>query len=169
MTDNDGLEQGPFRILALAALVVACSSLVALVLVEVWQVIGRYALNSSPSWTEPVALLLLKFALMLAAAVGVRSEAHFRFLLFVEASGPKWHARLETIARVVCALIGAALTIWSFTMATATWGVKVAGAALPTGLYFVPFFLGGGLIFLFALEHLLISKPVTSLEQPDGH
>ncbi|WP_262692681.1 TRAP transporter small permease [Kordiimonas aestuarii] len=169
MTDSDGLEHGPFRILALLALIGSCSSLVALVLVEVWQVIGRYALNDSPSWTEPVALLMLKFALMLGAAVGIRSEAHFRFLLLVEAANEVWRPRLEAIARIVCAFIGIILTIWSAIMAAETWGIKVAGAALPTGIYFIPFMLGGALICLFAIERFFLPATAPSTEQPHGH
>ncbi len=162
MTESDGLEKGPFRILALLALIGSCSALVLLVLVEVWQVIGRYALNDSPSWTEPVALLMLKFALMLGAAIGIRSEAHFRFLLLVEAANEIWRPRLEALARTVCALIGLALAIWSAIMAAETWDIKVAGAAMPTGIYFVPFLLGGALITLFAIERFFIATTPAS-------
>ncbi|WP_204271844.1 TRAP transporter small permease, partial [Escherichia coli] len=37
-----------------------------------WQVFGRYVLNASPSWTEPAALLLMSWFILLGSAVGVR-------------------------------------------------------------------------------------------------
>ncbi|TNE63951.1 MAG: TRAP transporter small permease subunit [Alphaproteobacteria bacterium] len=165
MTDSDGLDAGPFQFLARLALVGACVSLVALVLVEAWQVIGRYALEASPSWTEPVALVMIKFALMFGAAVGVRAEAHFRFQLLVDAVPGALHGALEAFARIICALIGAALAIWSAVMAAETWGVKVAGAPLPMGFYFVPFLVGGSLICLFALERLFLARAHTPVAE----
>nr|MBP8908295.1 TRAP transporter small permease [Pseudoxanthomonas sp.] len=41
----------------------AAIALVGLVLVQSWQVFTRYVLNDSPSWTEPVTLLLLATAM----------------------------------------------------------------------------------------------------------
>jgi len=57
---------GPLRSVASAALAIACGALVVLAVVEAWQVVARYILDSPAAWTEPVALLALKVALMLA-------------------------------------------------------------------------------------------------------
>ena len=45
---------------ARCAITIACAALIAMTVVEGWQVFARYVLNDSPSWTEPVALLLMR-------------------------------------------------------------------------------------------------------------
>ena len=55
------------------------AALLGLVVVQGWQVFARYVLNDSPSWTEPVALLLLSTAMSLGAAAGVQRGRHFGF------------------------------------------------------------------------------------------
>jgi TRAP-type C4-dicarboxylate transport system permease small subunit len=54
----------------------AALGLVGLVLCVQWQVVGRYLLNDTPTWTEPVALLLVLYITALAVAVGVRDAGH---------------------------------------------------------------------------------------------
>jgi len=147
------LVHGPLQAVAAAALATACCALVALAVVEVWQVVTRYVLDSPAAWTEPVALLLLKIALMLGAAVGVRQETHFRFALGAAAAG-RWRGPLEAFGRLVTAAIGVVLAIWGASLMIATWELKSPGAPLPTGLNFVPFVVGGALIALFAIERL---------------
>ena len=144
---------GPLLSLARAALVTACCALVALAVVEAWQVVARYVLDSPAAWTEAVALLLLKIALMLAAAVGVRQETHFRFALGAQAAG-RGRAALEAFGRLVTAAIGGVFVIWGASLMIATWELKAPGAPLPTGLNFLPFVVGGALIALFAVERL---------------
>jgi TRAP-type C4-dicarboxylate transport system permease small subunit len=148
---------GPFRSLAGAALAISCCALVALAIVEVWQVVTRYVLDSPAAWTEAVALLLIKIALMLAAAVGVRQETHFRFALGAEAAG-RWRSGLEAFGRLVTAAIGIVLAGWGTSLMLATWELKAPGAPLPVGLNFVPFVAGGVLITLFAVERLYRSR-----------
>jgi TRAP-type C4-dicarboxylate transport system permease small subunit len=148
---------GPLGSVAAAALAIACGALAALALVQAWQVVTRYLLDSPAAWTEPVALLLLKIALMLAAAVGVRQESHFRFALGAEAAG-KWRGALEAFGRLVTALIGLVLAGWATSLMFATWELKLPGAPLPTGLNFLPFAVGGALIALFAVERLRGAK-----------
>jgi TRAP-type C4-dicarboxylate transport system permease small subunit len=70
-----------------ACLVGAAFALVAMALVQAWQVFGRYVLNASPGWTEPVALVLMSLSVMLGSAVAVRQEIHFSFAMLAE-SGP---------------------------------------------------------------------------------
>ena len=147
------LVHGPLQAVASAALSVACCALVALTVVQVWQVVTRYVLDSPAAWTEAVSLLLLKIALMLGAAVGVRQETHFRFALAAAAAGPLRGA-LEAFARLATGAMGVVVAVWGASLMIATWALKTPGAPLPTGLNFLPFVVGGALMALFAIERL---------------
>jgi TRAP-type C4-dicarboxylate transport system permease small subunit len=147
------LVHGPLQRVAGAALWIACCALVALTVVQVWQVVTRYVLDSPAAWTEAVSLLLLKIALMLGAAVGVRQETHFRFALGAAAAGPL-RGPLEAFGRLATAAIGIVLAFWGASLMIATWELKTPGAPLPTGLNFLPFVVGGALMALFAVERL---------------
>ena len=147
------LVHGPLQRVAGAALWIACCALVALTVVQAWQVVTRYVLDSPAAWTEPVSLLLLKIALMLGAAVGVRQETHFRFALGAAAAGPL-RGPLEAFGRLATAAMGAVLAVWGASLMIATWQLKTPGAPLPTGLNFLPFVVGGALMALFAIERL---------------
>jgi len=151
-TEDLAFMQGPLRGLAAAALATAGGALVALALIEAWQVLARYALGAPAAWTEPVALLLLKTALMLAAAVGVRHETHFRFALGAAAAGPRGRAVLESTARLATAAIGVTFAVYGTRLMLATWGLKAPGAAFSSGLNYAPFAFGGLLFVLFAFE-----------------
>jgi len=152
---DDAIQAGPLRGLAAASLAIAGAALVLLALVEAWQVFARYVLDAPSGWTEPVALLLLKIALMLAAAVAVRHETHFRFALGVQAAGPRGGPRLETFARLLTAAIGAVFAVYGARLMLATWALKAPGAPLSVGLFSLPFVVGGTLFVLFAFERLL--------------
>ena len=149
---------GPLRSVASAALAIACGALVVLAVVEAWQVVARYMLDSPAAWTEPVALLALKVALMLAAAVGVRQETHFRFALGAAAAGP-WRSAIEAFGRLVTAATGIVFAGWAASLMLATWELKTPGVPLPVGLNFAPFVAGGALIALFAFERLRRTPP----------
>jgi TRAP-type C4-dicarboxylate transport system permease small subunit len=152
--EDVALGPGPLRGVAAAALAVAGVALVATAAVEAWQVIARYVLDSPAAWTEPVALVLLKTALLLAAAVAVRSETHFRFALGAEALRGAARAALAAFARLATAGIGVAFAASGARLTLATWSMKTAGAPLSQGLNYLPFVVGGILFVLFAFERL---------------
>lgn len=154
-SDSSAIAPGPFRSLAAASLAIAAGALVLLTLVEAWQVFTRYVLDAPAGWTEPVALLLLKTALLFAAAVGVRHEAHFRFALLAQAAGA-WRPMLERFALLATAAIGIVFAGWGAALTLATWAVKTPGATFPTGLSYLPFAVGGALFVLFALERVFV-------------
>ncbi len=52
------------------------TGLLAIVAVVFYQVFGRYVLNSSPTWTENLALVLILYVTLIGAAVGVRDAGH---------------------------------------------------------------------------------------------
>ena len=71
------------------AIAVAVAALLGLVVVQGWQVIARYVINDSPSWTEPVTVLLLTTAMSLGAAAGVHTNRHFGFFLLADFGPPR--------------------------------------------------------------------------------
>ena len=144
---------------AQAAVALAGTSIVAMASVEAWQVFARYVLNDSPSWTEPVALLLMTTAMMLGAAAGVRSNRHFGFFLLVEHASPRARRVLAFIPRIIALAVGSMLAVWGADMMVDAWDFKMAGAPLPQGLVFAPMCLGGALIALFAIEQLISPPP----------
>jgi TRAP-type C4-dicarboxylate transport system permease small subunit len=150
--------------LARIATVTACVCLISMTLVEAWQVYARYVLNNSPSWTEPVVLLLMSGAMMFGAAAGVRAEAHFGFFIMVHLAPPRVRRVLLAVARLIVFAIGAVLAFWGAVLLWDGWSIPMAGAPLPSGLMFLPIGLGGALISLFALERLITAAPAPSVE-----
>lgn len=144
-----------FSAAARLTIAVAGICLCALVLVLAWQVFGRYVLNDSPGWTEPLALTLMSVAALFGAAVAVRSETHFNFPTLVEMAPPPVRAVLKTVARCISLAFGAALAFYGGFLMFDSWDVPMAGAPLPEGVSFIGLCLGGALIALFALERLI--------------
>lgn len=155
---------GKLARLADLTLLIAGLSLVVLALVEGWQVFARYVLNDSPSWSEPVALLCMKLAMMLGAAAGVRAQGHFGFFIGVHAAPPGVQHLLLAFSRIVQAGVGLLLFIWGARLSYETWGVSMPGAALPLGMGYLPLWLGGALITIFAVELLLRGPGLRSEE-----
>jgi TRAP-type C4-dicarboxylate transport system permease small subunit len=141
--------------LASLAMGLAGLALVAMALIQAWQVFARYVLNDSPGWTEPLALLLMSFAVMFGAAVAVRRESHFAFQTLRDAMPGPQQWLMKSISRLIAAAGGAGLMVLGGTLMVDDWPVVMAGAPLPAGLKFAGLCFGGALILLFALERLL--------------
>lgn len=154
MTDAPVARRRPLDGLDGLILGLAGLALVAMALVQAWQVFARYVLNDSPGWTEPVALLLMSFAVMFGAAVGVRRETHFAFMNLRDALPAPMKALLKSISRLIAAAAGLGLMAMGGTLMIDDWAVPMAGAPVPSGLRFAALAVGGFLILIFALERL---------------
>ena len=132
----------------------AATALLGLVLVQGWQVIARYVLNDSPSWTEPVTVLLLSTTMSLGAAAGVHERRHFSFALLAEALSPGLRHAMHLLAQLAVVLIGAVLAWWGTVLFADGLGIRAAGAALPQSANYLPMAVGGALMALFAAVQL---------------
>jgi TRAP-type C4-dicarboxylate transport system permease small subunit len=160
--------KGVFGAVASAAIAIAATSLCALVLVLAWQVFGRYVLNSSPSWTEPVALTLMSVAALFGAAIAVRSESHFAFPTLVENAPGPLRALLKVLARLIALGFGLALAGFGGFLMVDSWTVPMAGAPFPEGVGHIGLCAGGALIALFSLERLMFGDPPEQHAAPAG-
>src|SRR5215831_3882562 len=122
LNDNSMLAK-----LAKLTLGVAGAALVAVAVVEGWQVFARYVLNNSPSWTEPVALLSMSTAMFCGAAVGVRSNRHFGFFMFVEHASPIARRVLQLAAALIAVLVGGMFFLAGGRLVRESWDFPMAG------------------------------------------
>jgi TRAP-type C4-dicarboxylate transport system permease small subunit len=151
--------QGIARVLAALshiALWIAGLGMVAMTALVAWQVFARYVLNDSPSWTEPVSILVMSWFIFLGAAVGVRENFHMGFDVLVhflpESTGP-WMRAISDVAVVV---FGIGMVIYGMQLTIDTWPAIIPVLHLPGGFTYMPIVAGGALMTLFALERLAL-------------
>jgi TRAP-type C4-dicarboxylate transport system permease small subunit len=140
--------------LADLAIAIAALALLGLVLVQGWQVIARYVLNDSPSWTEPVTLLLLSTAMSMGAAAGVHTRRHFSFSVLAEALSPRPRHVMHVLQALVIVVIGAVLAYWGAVLFIDGLHIPTAGAPLPESIEYLPVAVSGALMALFALVQM---------------
>lgn len=141
--------------LATGATAVAAVGLAGMVTVQAWQVFARYLLNNSPSWTEPVTLVLLSTTLSFGAAAGVHARSHFAFPLFVRLLPVPAQRGFARLSAAVVGGTGALLAVGGGQLMLDGLAVKMAGAPLQQGAAFLPLCVGGALMLVFALPQLL--------------
>ena len=160
-------QAGPQRALeALATVVIhiAVVALLGLVVVQGWQVFARYVINDSPSWTEPVTLLLLSTAMSMGAAAGVHTHRHFGFFLLAEHLNPLARRVVDALVPLVVASIGAVIAWWGWVLWIDGLHIKTAGANLPQSVNYLPLSLGGALMVVFALNRLWLALRPAAIE-----
>jgi TRAP-type C4-dicarboxylate transport system permease small subunit len=142
---------------------IAATALLGLVLVQGWQVIARYVINDSPSWTEPVTVLLLSTAMSLGAASGVHSKRHFAFSLLAESLALPVRRLLQAIPPLVILAIGVTIAYWAWVLLIDGLDIRAAGANLPQSINYLPLSVGGALMAVFAFGQFLdaLRQPAT--------
>ncbi|WP_017355514.1 TRAP transporter small permease [Stenotrophomonas sp.] len=151
------LRSAPQRVLdriADVAIHIAVIALLGLVVVQGWQVFARYVINDSPSWTEPVTLLLLATAMSLGAATGVHTRRHFGFFLLAAHMRPGLRRAVDMFAALVVVVLGAVIAWWAAVLLLDGLDIKTAGANLPQSINYLPLSIGGALMAVFALNQM---------------
>ena len=74
-----------------------------------WQVFARYMLNSSPAWSETIALLLMLYYIMLAAAVGVYEGFHLGLKILLDNVPANIRRVFEIFNNLLITLFGLAM------------------------------------------------------------
>lgn len=146
---------GVFDRLCFGLLWLSGAGLFLMTMAVAWQVWGRFVLNDSPTWTEPVALMLMLWFIFLAAAVGVRQRFHLSLDLFRQIAPTGVRLAMDAISFTAVGLFGAAMVWFPQPLIAQTWPVSIPGLGLPAGLGYVSIALSGSLIVVFSVEHLV--------------
>src|SRR6218665_3607307 len=100
-----------------ASLYIAGIGMVVMTLIVGWQVFGRYVLNDSPSWSEPLSLHLMSWFIMLGAAVGVRESVHLGLDIVRYAMPPSIQKIMDLISLGLILIFGIGMAYYSTLLA----------------------------------------------------
>lgn len=129
--------------------------MIAMTLIVGWQVFGRYILNDSPSWSEPLSLYLMSWFIMLGAAVGVRESVHLGLDIVRYVMPPAIQKAMDLLSLGLIVLFGIGMAYYSTLLAIGTWSATIPVLGWPGGTDFIPMIVGGAMISLFALERFV--------------
>lgn len=130
-------------------------ALVFLTVIFGWLVFGRYVLNATPTWVEQAALLLVMTIAFLGAAVGVHENTHLSVALLRNSVPEKARLALVAVSDVLMGGFGAMMLWYGSQLTAFKWGSQIPLIHLPEGLRSLPLTIGGGLILIFSLGHIL--------------
>ena len=139
------------------ALIISAAGLVLMTLIIGWQVFARYVLNASPAWSETLALLLMLYYIMLAAAVGVYEEFHLGLKIVFDSAPANIRRPLDIFNNALIAVFGVAMLIYGTQLAEFTADHVIPTLSISRAFAYWPFAAAGLLISVFALERLLIA------------
>lgn len=130
---------------------------VALVLMTVlmgYQVFGRYVLNDTPTWVDPLALLLVMVIAFLGAAIGVKEHTHLAVAVFRGIVPAKVRTVMVIVTDLIMATFGGLMLWYGTELTIFKWGTLIPLIQWTEGLRSLPLTICGGLVLLFSLGHL---------------
>ena len=128
--------------------------LVVMTVIVGWQVFGRFALDSSPSWTEQASLVLMIWYVMFAAAAGVYEGFHIRIALIEERFGERARGLRRVVAGIV-ALMGLVLLVYGLQLCWQVRGNVIPSLGISRAVAYVPLPVSGLLMTIFALGRMI--------------
>ena len=141
--------------LARLCLRVGVAGLVLLIAAVLYQVIGRYVFNDTPTWAESGAVLLVLYVTMLGMAVGVRDAGHIG-LESMLVLAPEWlRLQMELLIHALVLLFGLVMAWQCSVLAESVAGYKIPTLGISEAFKYAPPALAGALVALFSLEHIV--------------
>lgn len=119
-----------------------------------WQVFGRFVLNDSPSWTEPMAVILMGWFIFLGAAVGIREGYHLSFDVVLMVLPQKGKDIMHSISDVLLITFAGGMVYYGYNLAALAWQATLPSLGFPGGVAYMPIVAGGALMIIFSIERL---------------
>ncbi|OKO79832.1 TRAP transporter small permease [Bradyrhizobium sp. AS23.2] len=131
------------------------SGLLVIVTIVFYQVFGRYVLNSSPTWTENLALVLILYVTLIGAAVGVRDAGHIGMDSLLVMLPDRLREKIELVIHILVAAFGIAMVYNGWILGASVGTVKIPNLGLPEVVRYIPLIASGVLIVSFSIEHII--------------
>ena len=141
--------------LARLCLKIGVGGLMLLIAAVLYQVIGRYILNDTPTWAESGAVLLVLYVTMLGMAVGVRDAGHIGLESLLVLAPEAVRLKMELLIHALVLGFGLVMAYNCAVLAQSVWNYKIPTLGLSEAFKYAPPAMAGFLIALFSLEHII--------------
>lgn len=119
-----------------------------------WQVFGRFVLDSSPSWTEQFALILMIWYIFITAAAGVWERFHIRIEIFEHRLEPVQVRWLRILIHGVIAVFGLVLLVFGAQLAWLVREHVIPSLGVSRAVAYLPIPLAGLLTIAFSVARI---------------
>lgn len=141
--------------LAKLCLQIGVAGLVLLISAVLYQVVGRYVFNDSPTWAESGAVLLVLYVTMLGMAVGVRDAGHIGLESLLVLAPEALRLKMELLIQALVLLFGVVMAYNCGLLAQSVWAYKIPTLGISEAFKYIPPAMAGVLVALFSLEHII--------------
>jgi len=141
--------------LARLCLKVGVGGLMLLIVAVLYQVIGRYVFNDTPTWAESGAVLLVLYVTMLGMAVGVRDAGHIGLESLLVLVPEAVRLKMELVIHALVLSFGVVMAYNCAVLAQSVWDYKIPTLGLSEAFKYAPPAMAGVLIALFSIEHII--------------
>jgi len=154
---------------ALAYLATALSGVFMVVLVASfgWLVFGRYVLNSTPTWVEQMALLLVTNITFLAAAVGIHERTHLSVDILSLCVPKRVNQFINIVIDLSLLIFGVTMAFYGKELVDFAWLRKIPLLGISDGIRYFPVVAGGVLISLFSGYRVVIGVVALFIMKPE--
>ena len=141
--------------LAKWCLQIGVAGLVLLISAVIYQVVGRYVFNDSPTWAESGAVLLVLYVTMLGMAVGVRDAGHIGLESLLVLAPEALRLKMELLIHGLVLLFGVVMAYNCGLLAQSVWDYKIPTLGISEAFKYIPPAMAGVLVALFSMEHII--------------
>ena len=135
---------------------IGAAGLIAMVGVISWQVFGRFVLNSSPSWTEQAAMILMIWYVFFAAAAGVWERFHIRIEILEQRLSASLTRKLRIAIHALVAMFGLVLLVYGAQLAWLVRDFVVPSLGISRGIAYLPIPFAGLLTIIFSIGRIRV-------------
>lgn len=126
--------------------------MVAIASLTFYQVVMRYGLNRSSSWSEEAVRFIFIWCSFLAIAMGVRDNIHIGINVVVELFSKKIQAFIEVVGYIAMIVFSGYLVFYGWQVVVATGSQTSPGLGIPMSWVYASVPTMGALIVIFGLE-----------------
>ena len=126
-----------------------------LIVAVLYQVVGRYVFNNTPTWAESAAVLLVLYVTMLGMAVGVRDAGHIGLESLLVMVPERVRIKIELLIHFLVMVFGAVMAYNCSLLAQSVWSYNIPTLGVSEAFKYMPPAGAGLLIALFSFEHIL--------------
>lgn len=124
--------------LAKLCLQIGVAGLVLLIIAVLYQVVGRYVFNDTPTWAESGAVLLVLYVTMLGMAVGVRDAGHIGLESLLVLAPEALRLKMELLIQGLVLLFGLVMAYNCGLLAQSVWNYKIPTLGISEAFKYIP-------------------------------